>query len=186
MGIDRQTEIMEQSRSIFGAVTAIDIAEDKVIDGRVFSIAKRHTLTSASTNDIVIDTTACNCDYLIVQPVVFKAFDAGPINIDMYFGTESGDDGTLWESINRDHKSGETSDVVVRLNPTVTSAGIKTASEFVIFSNGKAAVSKAGGETREGLIFNARTDGKYMFRVVNTANSSAFFHLSMTWYEVTI
>ena len=186
MSEKRITEIMEQSRSVFGVVTSIDIAEEKVFEGKTFSIAKRHTLALSSTNDIVIDPTACNCDYLVFQPVAFKAFGAGPVNIDMYIGTDADEDGTVCGSINRDNTSATTSPVVVRLNPTINDVGTKLPVEFTIFSNGTAAVAVAGGESREGLVFNARQDAKYMFRVINTEANPAFFHVSMTWYEVTV
>lgn len=186
MSEPRITEILENSYSRFGSISAIDIAEDRVLLGKTFSIAKRHTLALSSTNDIVIDPTSCSCDYLIFQPVAFKAFGAGPINIDMYFGVNSDEDGTLWQSINRDNTSANTSPVVVRLNPTINDPGTKLPVEFTVFSNGTAAVATAGGETREGLIFNARQDGKYMFRVINTEANPAFFHISATWYEVNV
>jgi len=186
MSEKRITELLDSSYSQFGAFSAIDIAEQKVFDSAVFSVAKRHTLALSSTNDIVIDPTLCECDYLVFQPVAFKAFGAGPVNIDMYFGTDADEDGTVWGSINRDNTSSNTSPVLVRLNPTINDAGTLLPVNFTIFSNGTAAVAVAGGETREGLIFNARTDGKYMFRVINTEANPAFFHVSMTWYEVNV
>lgn len=186
MSEPRTTEILENAKSIFGSIETIDIAEEKVFQSKTFSIAKRHTLTASSTNDIVIDTTGCSCDYLVFQPVAFKAYGAGPVNIDMYFGVDADEDGTLWGSVNRDNVSAETSPVDIRLNPTINDVGTKLPVEFVIFSNGTAAVAVAGGESREGLIFVARQDGKYMFRVINTEANPAFFHVSATWYEVNV
>lgn len=184
MSEKRITQILDQGQSVFGAHTAIDIAEEKVFEGYTFSISKRLTLALSSTNDIVFDTTGCNCDYLVVQPVSFKAYGAGPINIDMYFGTNTDEDGTVWESINRDNTSLNTSGLVARLNPTINDVGTKLPVEFAVFSDGVAAVASVGGETREGLVFNARTDGKYMFRVINTEANPAFFTFAATWYEV--
>lgn len=178
------TEILTSVKSQFGALVGVDIAEQKIFEGKTFSVAKRETLALSSTNNIVIDTSAVTSDFLVFLPVVFKAFGAGPINVDLYFGTDADEDGTIWQSTNRDNTSSNTSSVVVRYNPTINNDGTKLPPEFTIFSNGTAAVAEAGGETREGLVFNARKDGKYMFRVVNTEANPAFFHMSATWYEV--
>jgi len=170
--------------SKFDAMIVEDIENDKIFDGLVFSVSKRLSIALSSTNDIVIDPTACTCTDLVFLPIVFKAYGAGPINIDMYVGVNSDADGTLWASGNRDNKSSITADLTVRLNPTINSVGVKLPFEFVILSNGTAAVATAGGESKEALIFLPRKDVKYMFRIVNTEANDAAGHVSINWFEV--
>jgi len=177
-------DVLGAALSKFGALVNISIENEKVFHEILFSVSKRLTFAGLAIHDIVIDPLACTCDNLVFLPAVFKAFGAGPIEIDMYFGVTTDSDGTEWGSINRDNTSSNTADVVVKLDPTVTDVGIKLPVEFSIFSDGIAAVSLAGGESKEGLVFNARKDGKYMFRFTNTENAVANSTIAFNWYEV--
>ena len=174
----------QAGQSKFNAIVTNAIENEKVFEEIMFSIAKRLAIGSEAVNDIVIDPTGCGCDFLVFLPAIFKAFGAGPVNIDMYVGTDADDDGTLWESINRDNASINTADVIVRLNPTINSDGTKLPVEFVILSDGTAATAIAGGESKEGQIFVARKDVKYMFRLTNTEAVAATGHVSLNWFEV--
>lgn len=170
--------------SPFGATISLAIENSKIFDDIVFSIAKRFTIGASATVDIVINPQSCNCAFLVFLPVALKAFGAGPINVDFYFGVNSDEDGTLWPPVNRLNTSIITSDLTARLNPTINDPGTKLDPEFVIYSDGSPAVATLGGESKGDLVFVARQDGKYMFRLTNTEAAIAQAHASFNWFEV--
>lgn len=176
--------ILAKTVSPFGASISLDIENSKIFEDIVFSIAKRFTIGASATVDIVIDPTNCNCGFLVFLPIALKAFQAGPINIDFYFGVNSDEDGTLWGSSNRLNTSSTTSGLTVRLNPTINDVGTKLPPEFVIYSDGTPAMATLGGESKDDLVFVARQDGKYMFRFINQEASIAQAHASFNWFEV--
>ena len=165
------------------ALSCVDIFNALVIENCVFGISKRFDIPLSGTVDIVIDPSAFDRKRLLFLPVTFRAFGAGPIHIDIYFGTEySG--GTEIESINRDLTSSTEAKVKIYLDPTIIEAGTKLPTEFVILSDGVAAVSNIGGETKEDLIFNGRTDGNYLFRLTNQEASAAQGFIASNWAEI--
>jgi hypothetical protein len=169
----------------FKTLCFINIENAKVFDEIMFSVSKRLTIPSSPAKlDIVMDPTGCDCSDLIFLPAVFKALGAGPIHIDFYFGTDSDDDGTLWQSINRDHNSSNDSHLDIRLNPTINNPGTLLPTEFIILSNGVAATSEIGGESKDGQMFKARKDGKYMLRLLNQEANPAHSHVSLNWFEL--
>lgn len=178
--------IIANAVSRFGAVVGLDIENAKVFEEIVFSVSKRLVFPSSSVGggilDIVIDTT-CSCDVLVFLPVVFKAFGAGPIFIDLYIGTDADEDGTIIESGNRDNNSANAAQVTSRLNPTINNVGTKAPFEFVILSNGTAAISMAGGEAKEGQVTSVIKNTKYMFRCATQEANSAFGYFGSTWFE---
>jgi len=168
----------------FAAVTTVDINSQKVFRDVAFSWSKRFTIGASATVNIVIDPTALGADIVpVVLPVNFTAVEAGPINIDLYFGTDSDEDGTLIVGGNRDNRSSTVPVVTVRLAPTINDDGTKTPFEAMIPSDGVAAVSSFGGQSKDDLIFIARKDGKYMFRLINTENAVAQASIAMTIFE---
>lgn len=174
-------------KSKFNAFVIDDIANQKVFDEITFSLSKRLTIPSSAVGggilDIVVDPSEVDCDKLVFLPVSIKAFGAGPVFIDLYIGTQSSDDGTLLTTGNRDNESSNTAKLIWRLNPTISNIGVKTPFEFSVFSDGIAAVSTIGGETREGQIFNAVKNQKYTFRFMNQEASQAYGHIASTWFE---
>ncbi len=170
--------------SPFGAVVSLEIDKAKVIEGITHSISKRLTFGGSSTTEIVIDPTSFTGNMLVFLPVTFKAYGAGPINIDLYVGTNSDSDGTVLSTINRNNESPNVSQLEIRLNPTVNSVGVKTPVEFVMFSNGTPAAAIAGGSSKQDLVFVPDRTNKYMFRIINTDNSDAYGYVAMNWFEV--
>jgi len=170
-----------------GAIVSETLANNLIFTKEcVFSISKRFTIGASATVNIVIDPLALNvADRLfIVLPIALTAFGAGPIDVDLYFGTDSDEDGTLFQSINRNNESSKTAEAVVRLNPTINSDGLKLPSEFQIFSNGIPATASLGGSVTEDFLFNGRKDGKYMLRLINREANSAFGIFAMNWFEI--
>lgn len=163
--------------------TCVDIFNALVIKDCVFGISKRLTIPSSGIVDIVIDPSAFDKDRLVFLPITFKAFGAGPIYIDIYFGTEY-NGGAEIESINRDLTSSAEAKIKVWLDPNITEVGTKLPSEFVILSDGVAAVSNVGGETKEDLIFNGRIDGNYLFRLTNQEANAAQGFIASNWAEI--
>lgn len=168
----------------FRAITTVDINSQKVFRDAAFSWSKRFSIGASATVDIVIDPTGIPSNKIgVVLPVSFLAFGAGPINVDLYFGTDADEDGTLWTGGNRDNRSSTTPDTEIRLSPTINSVGTKTPFEFMIPSDGVPAVSSFGGQAKDDLIFIPRTDGKYMFRLVNLEASVASCVFAMSIFE---
>jgi hypothetical protein len=171
--------------SRIGAIASERIENNLIFTNEcVFSISKRFLIGASGTVDIVIDPTAVSSDFLVFLPVSLKAFLAGPITVDFYFGVDAGNDGTLWDTINRNNPSLKTSELVARLNPTINDIGTKLPAEFEIFSDGTPATTVLGGEVTEDLVFNARKDGKYMFRLINTEASQARALAVFNWFEL--
>lgn len=170
----------------FDAIATVDINSQKVFRDVAFSWSKRFSIAGLATVDIVIDPQAIAPKIGVVLPITFKAIGAGPINIDFYFGTDSDDDGTLWSGGNRDNRSSTPTNTVVRLSPTINSDGTRLPFEFLLMSNGTAAVATVGGEAKDDLIFIPRLDGKYMFRLINTENAVAQCSFAMTIFEAEI
>lgn len=171
----------------FGAITTVDINSQKVFRDAAFSWSRRFTIGASGTVNIIIDPTGILSDKTgVVLPVSFSAFGAGPINIDLYFGAIfTAETGTLWSGGNRDNRSSTMPNTIVTFNPTVTNDGVKTPFEFMVPSDGVPAVASFGGQTKDDLIFIPRTDGKYMFRLINTEANAASCVFAMTIFEAT-
>lgn len=151
----------------------------------VFSISKRFLVGASATVDIIIDPTSIPASNgFIVFPISIKAFQAGPITVDLYYDTDSDDNGTLWMAENRNHESLVTSNLVIRLSPTINDIGTKLSPEFEIFSDGTPAVAVIGGETREDFILNGKKAGKYMLRLINQEANEARAVLAFNWCEL--
>ena len=171
----------------FGAKVGINIANAKVMDGETFGVAKRFVVPASGAGgivNIVFDPIAFDGQGFVLRPVKFKAFLAGPIEIDVYAGTDADDGGTQIIATNRNFLSPLVSQNVVRMDPTINTDGDLFPSNFVIFSNGTPAVSVAGGESSEDLVFVLDTTKKYMFRLTNLENVEAQAHFAATWFEV--
>lgn len=152
----------------FGGFVVTDINNQKVLQGVTFGLAKRFSIAKSASVDIVLDPQAVSEEKdLILLPFVFQAFGGGPVNIDIYFGATSSENGTLWESTNRDNLSSNTANTTVRFNPTVSEDGTKMPLEYQIQSNGVPAVAAIGGAVAEDFITRLRKDGKYLIRLTN-------------------
>lgn len=170
--------------SKFGAVPVVALANEKVLQGVTFSWAKRFTLAGLATANIVIDTSNVDVEKLVVVlPLSFQAIGGGPIFIDLHVDVDSDEDGTKWDGVNRNNVIGGDPQTVVRLNPTLNDPGVKTPSEFMIPSDGIAAVATVGGQTRDDLVFNALKT-KYMLKVMNQENVAVDLTLAMSIFEV--
>jgi hypothetical protein len=168
----------------FGALTTVDINSQKVFQGVSFGATKRFSVGSSAVVDIVFDPTAVTSEYLVLLPISFKAFGAGPINIDVYFGGTYGNDGTLIPCYNRDNNSVTMCNSVLRLAPTITTVGTKLPIEFTIFSDGIPATATLGGEVNGDFVTLLRKDGKYLIRLTNTEANAAVAWMGLNWFEV--
>jgi len=172
----------------FGAIKTVELPNAKVFEDVFFALGKRFSIPASGTYNIVVDPTALDGSgkTLVVQPIVFKAVGAGPVFGDIYFGTTAANDGTLCQPKSRDHTTGTSSQTIVRMAPTISADGTKLEdSEFMIASDGVAATASVGGESRSTNIVKARTDGKYMFRLVNQdGTAAAKCLLALDFFEV--
>jgi len=177
--------IFSDSVSPFGAVISLSIENSKVFEGVCYSLSRRLSIGGSAVVDIVFDPSAStDKNFIVFLPVTFKAYGAGPINIDLYVNpTYTG--GAAMPFSNRDFTSQAASDVVWTLNPTVSDAGTLTPFQFIILSNGTAAVASAGGEASENQVTNIDISKKYMFRLTNTeAAAVTGASIAATWFEV--
>lgn len=181
-------KVLGKSYFEFSALTTIDMFNQKVFRNSAFIWSKRFTIPSLGTVDIVFDSTGVPSNKTVmVLPEVFTAIGAGPINIDLYFGTTiTPATGTVWEGANNDARSLATPDTIITFNPTVTDPGTKAPGEFMIPSNGTPAVSVAGGTAGRDTVFIAQTDVLDMFRLVNTDNAVASCSFLTTVFEAEI
>lgn len=172
----------------YRAVTTVDINSQKVFRDEVFSWSRRFICPSSAVGggifDIVINPMLIAEDRtLVILPVSFTAFGAGPIFADLYFGTDSDEDGTACQGGNRDNRSLTQAKIEICFNPTINDIGTKTPFEFMITSDGVPAVASFGGQTKDDLIFIARKDGKYTFRMINQEANPASCVFAMTIFE---
>lgn len=176
-----------------GAILKEDLENYLVQLGFAFSISKRIIIPASGavigTNvlKIVVDLTACTCEKLIFIPIFFKAFGAGPVFIDVYQDpTVTPATGTVIPSGNRNFilAATQTPETVWTLSPTVTNNGTKLPFEFSIQSDGAAAVTTTGGDSKEDLIF-VPDRKKYLFILENQENTATTAALiSSTWAEL--
>lgn len=169
----------------YGGHTVVDMANQKVFRGVAWSWTRRFSIGASGVYNICIDPTGIDPGKTsIVLPTSFIAFGAGPINVDLYFGTAySG--GTAWPGANRDNRITTTPKTVVYGGAAVTTPGVKTPFEFMIPSDGVPATASLGGQAKDDLIFIARNDGIYRWELTNTEANVASCVFAMTLFEVT-
>jgi hypothetical protein len=168
----------------FNNLVSSSIDNYRVLSGDAFSVAKRFIIPASGVVDFVFDPTQATSDQVILLPLTFKAFQAGPIYIDIYFGTDSNNDGVLLEGVNRDLNILTTGEVFIRQAPTINNTGVLRPNDFVIFSDGVAATAIIGGESSEELILKIKKDQKYLIRLTNQEASPAFAHIAANWFEI--
>lgn len=172
----------------YGALTTVDLNSQKVFRNAAFSWSKRFTLASSATQYIIIDPTALSTDKtLVILPVFFQGFGAGPIFVDLHANPTYSNE-VEWTASNRDGRSVTTPETKVYYIGTatnVTDEGPKLAPEFMIPSNGVPAVSSFGGQTKDDLILIANPAVKYMFKLDNQESNAATCVFAMSVFEAT-
>jgi hypothetical protein len=158
-----------------------------IYKSKVFSISKRFTAPSGGSSpvDIIVDPTGVSGDkQLIFLPLAFKAIGGGPVTIDIYFGGDIDDDGDVWDAMDRNTPAAVVPETVVRFGATVNTTGAKLPIEFMIASDGVAAVATIGGDTKDDLPFISRKDGKYLIRLNNIDSTDALCAFSASFFEI--
>ncbi len=174
----------EAGKSRIGANVTEELQNNLVFTkGCVFSISKRFTIPSSGVVDIVFDPTAITSNFVVFLPVFFQGFGAGPIEIDLYAGTDSDDDGTEIICFNRNELSSKDCEMAVWLNPTINNIGTKLPPEFEIPSDGTPATSTLGGQTGDSIVTNLQKI-KHTFRLTNTEASIARCVIAANWFEL--
>ncbi len=175
----------ESGKSLIGANVTEELQNNLVFTReRVFSISKRFTIPSSGVVDIVFDGTGISGNFLVFLPVFFQGFGAGPIEIDLYAGTNADDDGTEIICFNRNELSSKDCEMVVRLNPNINDIGTKLPVEFEIPSDGTPATSTLGGQAGGTVVTNINKAAKHMFRLTNTEASIARCVIAANWFEL--
>lgn len=150
----------------------------------VFSISKRFTIPSSGVVDIVFDSTGITAPFLVFLPVFFQGFGAGPIEIDLFAGTDADDDGTEIICFNRNELSLKLCEMVVRLNPNIIDIGTKLPVEFEIPSDGTPATATIGGSAGDSIVTNINKAFKHTFRLTNTEANIARCVIAANWFEL--
>ncbi len=154
-------------------------------DENIFSLSKRFPIPLSGVVHIVFDPTALNSpgNVLAIFPLFFQSFGAGPVEIDIYFGTDADEDGTEILCFNRNQESSKDCLSRVWLNPTINDIGTKLPPEFEIPSDGTPATAVLGGSAGDTIITNAMKTGKYTFRLTNTEANAARGVVAINWLE---
>ena len=173
----------------FGSRIVLDTFNNRVFNHEVFGVAKRFSFGASSQTHIVINPIekgAYPHNTLVFLPITVKSYGAGPIEIDIYVGTNSNNDGTLWESTDRNFIDPLTAHLTWRLNPTITNIGIKTPTEYSIYSSAGVGNSEdVGGEIKTSLLFIPVKTVAQTIRLTNTdASNAGIGHISANWFEV--
>ena len=184
IGPGREGTSEKTVNTVFGYLVTNAIENEKVFQDVAFGASKRVNIPSSGTVDIVFDPTSVATDFLVLLPISIRAFGAGPVNVDLYFGGTYGDDGTDVICFNRDNTSSTDCQAEIQVDPTITTTGVKLAPEFVIFSNGTPATVALGGEVRQDFVTNLRKDGKYLIRLTNQESNPAQGWFGLNWFEV--
>lgn len=173
------------SVNAFGTNITLDTFNNRVFNHEVFGISKRLTITSLGVIDLIIDARAFDKNTFVLLPFSILGFDAGPLNIDLFAGTVYTDaTGTLIPGADRNLDGAIVPKVFGVLDPTVTDDGTKFPTEFMVPSNGTAAVSKIAGTTKEDLLLKLIPGVNYMIRITNTTTTTGSGVIGLTWFEV--
>jgi len=156
----------------FGSTITLDTFNNRVFSHEVFGISKRFTIAAGAVMNIVIDPTE-NGTFLkstfVFLPLSISAHGGGPVNIDIYAGTDSDADGTEWVATDRNFIGPVTPHTVVRHNPTINTAGVLSPVEDRIESAAGVGVhADTGGQVKGDFLFVPRSDIRYMVRLTNT------------------
>ena len=169
-----------------GAVNSRPEASFKVFQDQVFSVAKRISFPASTYVDIIADPTACACGILALFPIAFKAAFAGPIEIDLFANPTFTPNAPLTTG-NRDFTSLTEAEIIWykdEAQTMVSATGTPLPFEFIILSDGTAAVASLGGESEEDLISNIDMTKTYLIRLTNTEASIAKGSFAANWFEI--
>ena len=156
----------------FGSNVTLDTFNNRVFNHEVFGVSKRFDIAANAVMNVIIDPTekgAFPKKTFVFLPIFVFTHGAGPVEIDIYVGTDSDDDGTEWKSIDRYFEDAIVPHTVVRLNPTINADGIKTEFEDRIeSSSGLGIASDVGGSVKGDFLIIPLKNIKTMIRLTNT------------------
>jgi hypothetical protein len=169
-----------------GQVVTGTIQENLFIGGFSFSYTDRLVYAATGTKIITFDARLCTCTQLVFNPILFSS-NAGPILIDFYAGVtlNATPGGTELDPSNRRATSGNVSDAVLLLDPTIDSMGTRFAGDLVP-SNESAGVgtSNQGAASSAGLPFEIDHSLVYALEINNLDGADTYVKVDMTWFEI--
>lgn len=166
-----------------GANVVEDVRANLVFTHETFSVSKRFQIPNGAIRYIIIDARGCDCDFTVFGAPTFKAFGAGTITIDVYKNPIY-TAGTEWVAGDRNFNDPLTPNAKFYFNTTVTDPGTLLPWEWEIFSNGTAAVSRAGGESSGEIPIIPSDTDQYMFKLTNLGTATARCTFSADFFEV--
>jgi len=173
----------------FGSTVTLDTFNNRVFNHQVFGLSKRFTIPANGVVDIVIDPTEKGTfpkNTFVMLPLSINTSGAGPVEVDIYAGTDSDQDGTLWDSTDRNFDTPLTAHTTIRFNPTISTIGTKSPTEYCIYSvAGQGNTADVGGSVKTDLITVPRKDIRYTIQLTNTDSSNeARGVFTFDWFEV--
>jgi len=134
------------------------------------------------TKTVVFDPTACLCNQIIFEPLVFAA-DGGPIIIDVMTEVEyDPGTGSLLFASNRNENIDRQPGVILRLNPTGFS-GIKFAGDIVPSTGGNSPMG-GGNVNPAGVDFEIDITKIKALQLTNKNGAGVYVLHKITWVEV--
>ena len=172
----------------YGSTIVLDTFNNRVFNHQVFMISKRLELAGNDSIILIFDPTekgAYLLDTLIQLPFSIKAYNGGPIDIDIYTGVDSANDGDIIESIDKNYIDQISAHCTVRKDPTINNLGVKSPIENIIFS--EAGTNKIAGNldsADENLLTILDPTVRYAVELTNKSSDSADVLVKLKWFEV--
>ena len=157
--------------------------DERVSKGQCHTIADRITIPASATVFIGFDPTYYLTNpvkKLVFFPTVLSAIGSR-VDVDFSFGAVYADDGTILTSFNRLF-SQEQSNVVVRLSPTITTAGFPVIKSMIPASSSFFGSDNASVEQNLPMILDHSL--KYLLKLENKEAQEVHVSLSSNWFEI--
>jgi hypothetical protein len=166
------------------AVSTIDALHRMTHDGFVYHTSGKVTgMVDANVDDFLLEVPALTFPHF--QRWRF-GFGRGDIDIQVYEGTTTSDDGTEITAIyNTNRNSANTPDLNIFSAPTVTDVGTLVHTTWMVPTSTGVGLSSAGlvGETN-GEEWVLKPSTKYLIRVTNNSGATVSYAYEALWYEI--
>jgi hypothetical protein len=165
------------------AILQTGYADDGIVRGIGFVIAKNFTIANAGTLYILFDYTphTAGAGLIYVMPPMFEA-SSGKCLVNVYRGTNYAG-GTAFKAYNANQLASKAeSSTVLTSGPTGTNKGT-LALEFLVGQDSQGAFR--GGGTSQDISFYVRDNtAKTLVEIVNLSGQEITFHYGQVFYEI--
>lgn len=173
----------EQAYSNVGAIITESVTNNKVFEGKTFSVRQSIELGSNETKEFFFDATAFGDGFVVLLPPEFSAIGGDVVTVDFYVGaTYSG--GTEIVGANRDQNIANTPDSKIISDGTVVTAGTKVPISWKIPAD-SSFFGTTGGRVAESLPFDINKNLIQRLSVINSGTAQTFEY-ALTWFELPV